>query len=175
MIGLFCHGADSNLKLQEPPNKAAPQDHSGLTGVLGEVSMRLHNAEVLCPVVAAHRKADTEVHGWERLPPTAHQVIFAASAASRLTILSAFPLAIHHFLNMLNATALQSDCALTYSQNNIFLPTALCQALLQGHILAMYDPDALTGFSLILALPSQAGPANVQQREMRVQVLLVMG
>ena len=71
--------------------------------------------------------------------------------------------------------ALQADCSLTYAGNNIYIPTYFCQALLQGHILAIPDPDVPTGLSPILTPPSSAGPSNAQQRDMRIQVLLSMG
>ena len=40
---------------------ATPQDHSGLTGVLSNVAMRLQNADALRPIVAAQHKADKEM------------------------------------------------------------------------------------------------------------------
>ena len=72
--------------------------------------------------------------------------------------------AIHRFLNTRNAMALQVDFSLTYAGNNIYLPTSFCQALLQGHILDILDPDALTGLSPLLTPPYSYGPANAQQR-----------
>ena len=102
----------------------------------------------------------------DRPPPTSQQVILAASAADGLVILSAPLLSIHRFLNARNVTALQSDCALTYLGNNIFLPTAFYRALLQGHILAIPDPGAPTGLSLLLTPPYSAVPVNVQYRAM---------
>ena len=82
-----------------PPHKAAPQDHSGLTGVLSEVATRLQNAESLLHVVAAQRKADRETRGWYRLLQTAQWLILAASTSDGLTIPSAPPPSIHRFLN----------------------------------------------------------------------------
>ena len=76
---------------------------------------------------------------------------------------------------MRNATALQADFLLTYTGNNIYLLTSFCQALLQGHILAIPDPDAPTGLLPLLTAPSSAGPANAQQQAMQIQVLLSMG
>ena len=114
---------DSNLKHQAPPNKAAPQDHSGLTGVLSEVATRLQNEKSPHPVVPEQREADRETRGWDRLPPTSQRLILAASAANGLTILLAPPPSIHRFLNARNTTALQADCTLTYLGNNIFLLT----------------------------------------------------
>ena len=72
-------------------------------------------------------------------------------------------------------TVLQADCALTYLGNNIFLLTAFFQDLLQGHTLVIPDPEVPTGMYLLLTPPSSEGPANMQQRAMRVQVLLATG
>ena len=83
--------------------------------------------------------------------------------------------AFHRFLNVRNATTLQADWYLTYAGNKIYLPTSFCQALLQGHILAIPDPDTPTGLSTLLTPPSSTGPVNAQQRDMRIQVLLSMG
>ena len=71
--------------------------------------------------------------------------------------------------------ALQSYFSLIYAGNNIYLPTSFCQALLQRHILAIPDPDAPTVLSPLLTPPSSAGPANAEQRAMRIQLLLSMG
>ena len=38
--------------------KTAPQDHMGLTGVLTDVSTRLHTTEALLPIVAAHYEVE---------------------------------------------------------------------------------------------------------------------
>ena len=70
---------------------------------------------------------------------------------------------------------LQADCLLTYAGNNIYLPTYFCQALLQGHILAIPDPDTPTALSPLLTPPSSAGPENAEQHAMRIQVFLFMG
>ena len=53
-------------------------------------------------------------------------------------------------------------------------PNLYCQALLQGHILAIPDPDAPTGISPLLTPPYSAVPVNSQQRAMLIQVLLFM-
>ena len=153
----------------------APQYHLGLTDVLTDVATRLHTAEALRPVVATQREMEKETKGWKRLPPTAQRVILAASATTRTSIPTWPPPNIHRFLNARNTTALQADCSLTYADNNIYLPTSFCQALLQGHILAIPDPDAPTGLSPLLTPPYSAGPANSQQREIQIQVLLSMG
>ena len=87
---------------------------------------------------------EKETKGWDRLPPTAHCVILAASATTGTSIPTSPPPTIYRFLNARNATALQADCSLTYAGNNIYLPTSFCQALLQGHILAIPDPDVPT-------------------------------
>ena len=168
----FQRWKDVNLPKQPTP---APQDHLGITDVLTNVATRLHRDEALCPVVAAQRKAEKETKGWDRLPPIAHRVILAASATTGTSILTSLPPTIHLFLNARNATALQAGYSLTYAVNNIYIPTSLCQALLQRHIMVIPDPDVPTGLSPLLTPPSSAGPANAQQRTMRIQVLLSMG
>ena len=135
----------------------------------------LHTAEALCPVVAAQREAEKETKGWDRLPPTAQRVILAASANTRTSIPTLPPPTIHHFLNARNATALQADCSLTLAGNNIYIPAFFFQALLQGHILVIPDPDAPTGLSPLLTPPFSAGPANTQKLAMHIQVLMSMG
>ena len=150
------------------PHNTAPQYHYRLTRVLSEVATRFQNKESLRPVVAAQRNADREMRGWGRLPPTSQWLIPTASAADGLIISSAPPLSIYLFLDACNATTLQADCTLTYLGNNIFLPTAFFQDLLQGHILAIPDPDAPTSMSPMITPPSSAGPTNAQQREMLV-------
>ena len=85
----FRQWVDSILKHKAPPNKAAPQDHSGLTGVLSEVATRLQNEKSPHPVVPEQREADRETRGWDCLPPTAQQVILEASASNGITILPA--------------------------------------------------------------------------------------
>ena len=162
------------MNLPKPPTPA-PQNHLGLTDVLTDVATRLHTAKALRTVVAAHREMDKETKGWDRLPPTSQRVILAASTTTGTSIPTLPSPTIHRFLNARNATALQSGFLLTYAGNNIYLPTSFCQALLQGHILAIPDPEALTGLSPHLTPPSSAGPANAQQRAMRIQVLLSMG
>ena len=164
----------ADVNLPKPPTPA-PQDHLGLTGVLTDVATRLHTAEALCPVVATQREAEKETTGWDRLPPTAQRVIMAASATTGTFIPSSPPPTIHRFFNARNVTALQADCSLTYAGNNIYLPTSFFHALLQGHIMVIPDPDVPTGLSPLLTPPYYAGPANTQQRAMRIQVLLSMG
>ena len=117
---------------------------------------------------------EKETKWWDRLPPIAQRIILVASATTGTSILTFLPPTIHRFLNARNATALQADCSLTYAGNKIDLPTSFCQALLQGHILAVPDPDAPTGISPLLSPPYSAGPANAQQRAMKIQVLLSM-
>ena len=94
-IRWFHQWADSNLKHQAPPQKSAPQDHFGLMGVLSEVEKSLHNAEAFRPAVTVKHEADRETRGWDRLSPTSHQVILAASTSDGLTIPSAPPPSIH--------------------------------------------------------------------------------
>ena len=144
-------------------------------GVLTDVATRLHTAEALLPVVVAQCEAEKDTKGWNRLPPTTQRVILAAIATTGTSIPNLPPPTIHRFLNKRNVTALQADCSLTYAGNNIYLPPSFCQALLQGHILTIPDPDAPTGISPLLTSPSSAGPENAQQRAMRIQLFLSMG
>ena len=125
-----------------------------------DVATRLHTAGALRPVVSTQRKMDKGTKGWDRLPPTAQRVILVASATTG-TFIPTSPLpTIHRFLNARNATALQADCSLTYAGNTIYLLTSFCQALLQGHILAIPDLDAPTGISPLITPPSSVGPEN---------------
>ena len=162
------------MNLPKPPTPD-PQDHLGLTDVLTDVATRLHTTEALRPVVANQCKMEKETKGWDRLPPTAQRFILSVSATTGTFIPTFPPPTIHRFLNARNATALQADFSLNYVGNNIYLPTSFCQALLQGHILAIPDPDVPTGLLPLLTPPSYAGPANAQQRTMLIQVLLSMG
>ena len=134
-----------------------------------------HTDKALRPVVAAQRNMDKETKGWDRLPPTAQRVILAASATTGTSIPTSPTPTIQRFLNVRNATALQSDFLLTYAGRNIYLPNSFFQDLLQGHILAIPDPDAPTGIVPLLTPPSSAGPANAHQQAIRIQVLLSMG
>ena len=138
------------------------------------MATRLHSAEALRPVVAAQREAEKDTKEWDRLPPTAQRVILVARATTGTSITTSPPPTIHRFLNSRNATALQADCSLPYVDNNIYLPTSFCQALLQGHILVIPDPDTPTGLSPLLTPPSSAGPSNNQRRAMHIQDLLSM-
>ena len=142
------------------PPKPFPRDHTGLTGVLSDVVARLKTAEALRPVIAVQCEAERYTKGLERLLPTYQRVILASSATNRTSISTSPPPTLHRFLNVRNATDLQSDCALTYSRNNLYLTTLFCQDLLQGHILAIPDPDMPTGISPLLTPPSSARPAN---------------
>ena len=132
--------------------------------LLTNVTTQLHTVEVLRPVISAQRETEKEIKGWDHLPPTAQHVILAASATTRTSIPTSPSPTIHGFLNASNATALQNDCSLTYADNTIYLPKSFCHNLLQGHILAILDPDAPTGLSPLLIPPSSAEPANNQQR-----------
>ena len=53
------------------------------------------------------------------------------------------PPTLHCFLNGSNAETLQENCALTYAGIDLYFTTSFCQALFQGHILAIPYPDAL--------------------------------
>ena len=132
-------------------------------GFLSEVATRLQVAEYLRPAVAVHHKADRETRDWDCLSPTSQRVILAASVADRITIPLVPPLSIHCFLNTRNATELQADCTLTYSGNNLLLPTDFCQACLHGHILVFLDTYAPSGLSLLLTPTSSEVQENAQQ------------
>ena len=139
------------------------------------MATRLHTAEALLPVVAGQREAEKYTKGWDRLPPTAQRIIIAASATTGTSIPTLPPPTIHCFLHISNAMALQADFSLTYTGNNIYLPTSFFQAFLQGHILSIPDPDTPMGLSPLLTPPSSTGPANTHQKSMLIQVLLFMG
>ena len=118
----------------------------GIIGVLTDVATRFHTAEALRPVVAAQRKVKKETKGWDHLPPTAQRVILVASTTNETSIPTSPPPTIHRFLNTRNATALQTDCSLTYEGKNIYLPTSLCHPPpLYWHILAIPDLYVPTG------------------------------
>ena len=89
--------------------KTAPQDNSGLTGLLSEVATRLQNVEALRPVITSQRNAYMVTRGWDRLPPTSERLIFAVDVVDGLTIPLVPHTSIHHFLNERNATSLQAD------------------------------------------------------------------
>ena len=147
----------------------------GVPVVLTNVATRLHTAETLHPVVVSQRKYEKETNGWDRLPPTAQRVILAASATTGTSIPTSPPPTIHRFLNARNVMSLHADYSLTYAGNKIYLPTYFCQALLQGHILAIPDPDVPTGLLPFLTPPYSEGPANAYKQAILIQVLLSMG
>ena len=157
------------------PTKPVPQYHTGLTGVLVNVAIRLKTTEALRPVIFAQHEVEKYTKGWDRLPPTAQRAILAASITNGTSIPTLPYPNLHCFLNVRNATYLQSNCALTCAENNLYLPMSFFQALFQGHILAIPDPDAPTGISPLLTPTSSIEPANAQQRAMSIQVLLSMG
>ena len=99
-------------------------------------------------------------------------VILATSATNGTFIPTSPPPTIHRFLKGRNAAALQENSPLTYAGNNLHLTTSFCQAILQGHILAIPDLDTTAGISPLLTPTSSAGPTNAQQRAIRIQVLL---
>ena len=121
-----------------------PQDHSGHTGVLRDIVKQIQNTESLRTVVVAQRGASQDTKGWECLPLTSQCAILASMPLYSLNIPLDLPHSIHHFLNTHNTTALQARCALTYSGHNLYLPTSFSQALLQGHILYIPNPDSPT-------------------------------
>ena len=102
-------------------------------------------------------------------------LILAASATNRNLITTPLPSTIKCLLNARNETELQADCALTYSGQNICLPTYFCQSLLQGHILVTLDPDSPKGLLPLLTNPSYEGSVNDQQLVMSINVLLETG
>ena len=102
----------------------APQDHLGLMDFLTDVANRLHTAEALRPNASDQREMKKETKGWYRLPPTAQRVILAENATTRTSIPTLPPPTIHRFLNARNVMALQADCSLIYSGNNIYLQTS---------------------------------------------------
>ena len=98
-----------------PPTTNTPQYHTGITGLLSDVATRLQHTKYLHPVIAAQHEAYKETTGWDFHPPTAQQVILAASASDRTSTLIQLPPTIHQFLNTRNATNLQVDCDLCRS------------------------------------------------------------
>ena len=158
----FCNWTGTNLPNPPKPSKPASQDHMGITGVLANMVTRLQTAEALLPVVADQNKAEKKTKGWYRLPPTSQCVILAAIATKGTSIPNLPPSTLHRFLNARSATTLQANCALTYSGNNLYLPTSFCQALLQRNILAIPDPDSPTVLSPLPIPPYSSGPANAQ-------------
>ena len=91
----------TDVNLPKPP-KPAPQYHLGLTGILTNVTTRLHTAEALHPVVSTQREAEKETKGWDPLPPTSQRAILAASATTRTSVPTSPPPTIHLFLNSRN-------------------------------------------------------------------------
>ena len=134
-------------------------------GALTNVATRLQNVETLQPIAAAKHEAEKETKGWDRLPLIPQRVILLASATNKTSIPTSQPPTLYRFLNARNAMDIQDDCTLTYSGNNLYLPTSLCQVLLYGHILDIPDPDAQTGILPLLTPPYSARPANAQQQE----------
>ena len=113
----------TDVNFPKPPAPASKY-HLGLTGVLTDVATRLYTAEALRPVVTAQSKTEKETKGLDRLSPTAKRVILVASATTVTYIPTSPPPTIHCFLNARNLMALQADFSLTYSGNNIYLPTS---------------------------------------------------
>ena len=54
----FRHWSYHHLSLFSTPLDATPQGHSGITGVLNNVAMRLQNEESLHLIITAKREAD---------------------------------------------------------------------------------------------------------------------
>ena len=78
-----------------PLTTNAPHYCTVLTGVLSDVTTRLQHAEDLRPVVVAQCNADKETKVWDRLLPTAKQVILVASASDGTPIPTSPPPTIH--------------------------------------------------------------------------------
>ena len=104
----------------------------GLTGVFINVSTRLQTAEALRPVVSAQREAEKESKVWDLLQPTSQRVILMASATNVTSIPASPHPTLHQFLNTNNLTALQANCALTYSGNNLYIPTPYVRTSSKG-------------------------------------------
>ena len=138
----FWSWASWNISPLSHTTPTIPQDNLGLTGVLRNTTVWLKNVEALCPVVTAHHKSDHDTKGWDRLPPTSQWFIMAASTSYRGSIRLSMPSSIYRFLNMCNATCLQSECDMKYSGQNLYLPTPFCQYILQGHTLVTPDPGS---------------------------------
>ena len=85
------------------------------------------------------------------MPPTHRKTCHPRDKHFRWgTITKTPPPTTHRFLNAWNATKLQTDCALTYVGHTKYLPTSLCQALLQVYITPIPHPDAPTRLSPLL-------------------------
>ena len=54
----------------------------GITLVLSDITTMLKNTEALHPVVSEHREAEKETKGWDRIPPTAQQVVLEERVAN---------------------------------------------------------------------------------------------
>ena len=67
---------------------------------------------------------------------------------------------LQRLFNVRNATALQVDHALTYAGYNTYLLTSFFQALLQGPILEILNPDAPTRLYPLLTPLTSSGLAN---------------
>ena len=96
----------------------------GAMGFLTDVTTMLQTAEALHPIVAAQRKAKKDTKGWDRLPPTPQRVILAASATNGTSIPTSPLPTFHCFLTAKNTMTFQEDCDMTYSWNNLYLPTS---------------------------------------------------
>ena len=93
-----------------------------------DVATRWQTAEALRPIFPAHHKAEKETKVWYRLASTAQLFILVASATNGTSITTSPPPNLYRFLNSRNVTALQADFSLTYTGNNIYLPTSFFQA-----------------------------------------------
>ena len=104
---MFWGWASNNIAPLSPNPPVAPQDHSRLIEVLGDVVMKLQNSEALRPVVADQHKVNQETKGWYHIPPTAQCTILDSSTTDRYILNLSPPPSIHHFINKLNTIELQ--------------------------------------------------------------------
>ena len=56
----FCRWSDTNLTM---PTKTSPQYHTGLTGVLSDITTLLQTAESLRPIITAQHEAGKYIKG----------------------------------------------------------------------------------------------------------------
>ena len=139
----------------------APQDHSGITGVLRDITTWLQNVESLRSVIVAQHEVDQEMRVLDHFPSTSQLFVLDFSASNGLTVPLAYPLYNHQFVNAHTETAIQAYFTLTYAGHNIYLTTLFLQDLLQLHIMVI----------LILVLPQECLPTSLPQHQPAQQTL----